>query len=345
MYRFYRIFLFLLGMACFASCGNEESPSCPDSGFVRVVLKLYVPTTTTGTRADEHGGEEGEDWESSINLDQLHIVLYAKDGRSIGGLENLKLVSTSDPDIYDVAGSILMDKLNLDNGKFNGQIMVYANMDGVDDAADFSEANLDKLSFVARTGKHYIPMWGVKQLDVSMEAGSQTSIGSINLMRAEAKLKVFLRSDMEIHYELLKVTLSKANAQGYCLPQYANVLRINDVQELAHDAYSHFLKNNQSLADIDMLGKAIYIPEFENKNNSQPAVISLTLKDRRDGLVRNYTLPFVEYDENGAPSGVAMDIVRNHYYKFEVYLRQNDMLSVRLMVRKWYVVRHPDIIM
>lgn len=345
MKRFFRIFFFLLGVVCFASCSNDESPSEP--GSVRVVLRLYVPsaTTTTETRADGHEEEQGETWESSINLDQLHIVLYAKDGKSIGGLENVKLVPTSTPNVYDVTGSILVNRLNLVNGKFNGQMMVYANIDGVKDTDDFSEANVNKLSFTANTGKHAIPMWGVKPLDVGMEAGNQTSIGSINLMRAEAKVKVFLRSDMEAYYELTNVSLSEANAQGYCLPQYSNVLGINDVQELEHDAYAHFLMNDQKLTDIDMLNKAIYIPEYENKNNSTPTVIHLSLRDKRDGKVRDFTLPFVQYDDQGAPTQEAMDIVRNHYYKFEVYLNQDDMLSVKLVVRKWYVVRHPDIIM
>ena len=224
-------------------------------------------------------------------------------------------------------------------------MMVYANIDGVKDTDDFSEANVNKLSFTANTDKHAIPMWGVKPLDVGMEAGNQTSIGSINLMRAEAKVKVFLRSDMEAYYELTNVSLSEANAQGYCLPQYSNVLRIDDVQELEHDAYAHFLMNDQKLTDIDMLNKAIYIPEYENKNNSNPTVIQLSLRDKRDGKVRDFTLPFVQYDDQGAPTQEAMDIVRNHYYKFEVYLNQDDMLSVKLVVRKWYVVRHPDIIM
>lgn len=345
MNRFFRIFLFLLGVACFISCSKDESPSEP--GSVRVVFRLYVPatTTSTGTRADGHEEEEGEKWESSINLDQLHIVLYAKDGKSIGGLESVKLVPTSNPNVYDVTGSILVNRLNLDNGKFNGQIMVYANMDGVKDADDFSETNVNKLSFTANTGKHAIPMWGVKQLNVGMEAGNQTSIGTINLMRAEAKVKVFLRSDMETYYELTNVSLSEANAKGYCLPQYKNVLHINDVQKLEHDAYAHFLMNNQKLTDIDMLNKAIYIPEYENKDNSQPTVIHLFLRDKRDGKMRDFTLPFVQYDDNGVPTQEAMDIVRNHYYKFKVYLNQDDMLSVKLVVRKWYVVRHPDIIM
>lgn len=343
MNRFFRIFFFLLCMVCFTSCNNDEPSS--DPGSVRVVFRLYVPATTTGTRADGHEEEEGENWESSINLDRFHIVLYAKDGKSIGGLENVKLVPTSNSNVYDVTGSILVNRLNLVNGKFNGKIMVYANIDGVKDADDFIEANVNKLSFTANTGKHDIPMWGVKQLDVGMDAGNQTSIGSINLMRAEAKVKVFLRSDMEAYYELTNVSLSEANTQGYCLPQYSNVLRINDVQELEHDAYAHFLMNDQKLADIDMLNKAIYIPEYENKDNSNPTVIHLSLRDKRDGKIRDFTLPFVQYDDQGAPTLEAMDILRNHYYKFEVYLNQDDMLSVRLVVRKWYVVRHPDIIM
>lgn len=343
MNRFFRIFFFLLCMVCFTSCNNDEPSS--DSGSVRVVFRLYVPATATGTRADGHEEEEGENWESSINLDRFHIVLYAKDGKSIGGLENVKLVPTSNSNVYDVTGSILVSRLNLVNGKFNGKIMVYANIDGVKDADDFIEANVNKLSFTANTGKHDIPMWGVKQLDVGMDAGNQTSIGSIYLMRAEAKVKVFLRSDMEAYYELTNVSLSEANAQGYCLPQYSNVLRINDVQELEHDAYAHFLMNDQKLTNIGMLNKAIYIPEYENKNNSNPTVIHLSLRDKRDGKVRDFTLPFVQYDDQGAPTKEAMDIVRNHYYQFEVYLNQDDMLSVRLVVRKWYVVRHPDIIM
>ena len=341
MKRFFRIFFFLLGVVCFASCSNDESPSEP--GSVRVVFRLYVPsaTTTTETRADGHEEEQGETWESSINLDQLHIVLYAKNGKSIGGLENVKLVPTSTPNVYDVTGSILVNRLNLVNGKFNGQMMVYANIDGVKDADDFSEANVNKLSFTANTGKHAISMWGVKPLNVGMEAGNQTSIGTINLMMAEAKVKVFLHND----YELTNVSLSEANAQGYCLPQYSNVLRIDDVQKLEHDAYAHFLMNDQKLTDIDMLNKAIYIPEYENKNNSNPTVIHLSLRDKRDGKMRDFTLPFVQYDDQGAPTQEAMDIVRNHYYQFEVYLNQDDMLSVKLVVRKWYVVRHPDIIM
>ena len=344
-------------VVCFISCSSDDSPS--ETAKVRVVFRLYAPTTTTESRADSDPTDEGEDWESAINMAQLHVVLYRKDGTNIGGLEDVTLVSTSDPNIYDVTGSILVDKLNLDKGRFDGQIMVYANMDGVSGTEDFNQGWIDKLTFAANTGKHAIPMWGVRQLQsVSMEAGKQTNIGIINLLRAEAKIQVFLRSDMVDNYELSNIKLSQINGQGYCLPQYENIKGLGDVQNLEHDAFAHFLPNDPNapseakLTNVDMTGKAIYVPEYENKVSSEDrtsrenaAVITLMLIDKRDGTTKDYTLPFVEYDANGAPTQKAKDIVRDHYYKFEVYRSDDDMLRVRLKVRKWYVVKHDDILM
>ena len=351
MIRLIRYILMLCCMAGFVSCGSDDSPSDPST--VRVVFRLYVPTTTAESRADSDPTEDAETWESAINMDKLHIVLYTKDGTSIGGLENVALVATSDPNIYDVTGSILVDKLNLKSGKFDGQIMIYANMDGVNEASDFNETMVDNLTFAANTGKHTIPMWGLKQLSVSMEAGKQTNIGTINLLRAEAKINVFLRSDMLGNCELINVKLSCANKQGYCLPEYKNIKGLEDVQNLAHDAFTHFLtKDDGKSTDVEMTNKSIYVPEYENKVSTEnrtsrqdAAVIKLTLKDNRDGKTTDYTLPFVEYDTNGAPTQKAMDIVRDHYYKFEVYLGNDNMLRVRLKVRQWYVVKHPGILM
>lgn len=362
MTRIIRYILTLCCIVCFISCSTDESPS--DPAMVRVVFRLYAPTTTTESRADADPTEgDAEDWESAINMDQLHVVLYSKDGRSIGGLENVTLVSTSDPNIYDVVGSILVDKLSLNNGIFDGQIMVYANMDGVSETDDFNKDMVDKLTFTANTGKHNIPMWGIKQLSVSMEAGKQTNIGTINLLRAEAKIQVYLRSDMVEYYELTNVRLSRANKLGYCLPEYANINGLSDVQKLEHDAFAHFWSNGKDgnsssesdedkLTDVDMTNKVIYVPEYENKvsatdktSQANAAVIQLTLKDKRDDKTKDYTLPFVDYDDKGAPTQTAKDIVRDHYYKFEVYLNDDDMLRVRLKVRKWYVVKHPDILM
>lgn len=345
MNKLLRYIFSLLCCLWLVSCGTDDSPT--ETGSVRLVFRLYVPTTTLSSRADSHGTEEGQTWESAINMDKLHIVLYTKDGKSIGGLEHATLVPTSEPETYDVTGSILVEKMNLKDGRFDGQVMVYANMDGVDEKADFTEENVHKLTYSLASSEHYIPMWGIKQLtSISFSAGAQTQIGTINLLRAEAKIQVFLRSDMTTNYELTSVTLSQANEQGYCLPQYANIKGLGGVEQLEHDAFAHFYANSTTRQSVDMTNKAIFVPEYQNKGNTtSPAVINLTLKDKRSGTTESYKIPFVEYNEDGTSKDDSpVDIVRDHYYKFTVF-KEDDMLGVNLSVMKWYVVQHPDILM
>lgn len=344
MNKFIRHIFFLLCCLSLMACSSADSPTT-DTGYVRLVFRLYVPTTTLESRADTEETEDGEAWESAINMDKLHIVLYTKSGKSIGGLENVALVPTSDPSTYDVTGSMEVSKLNLDNGRFDGQIMVYANMDGVSDTEDFTEANVHKLIFSLASTRHYIPMWGIKQLGVNLKPGVQTQIGTINLLRAEAKIQVLLRSDMATKYEMTSVSLSQANEQGYCLPQYANIKNLDDVQRLNHDAFAHFYAQSTKRASVDMTNRAIYVPEYENQDKTTAAVIHLTLTDKRDGTTEEYEVPFVGYDDSGTPQpDTPVDIVRDHYYKFTVY-KADDMLKVNLSVRKWHVVKHQDILM
>lgn len=324
------------------SCSSDDSPV--DSGSIRLVFRIYMPTASVQSRATGEGTEVGEDWENAVNPGQLHVVLYTQNGRNIGGLEHVVLIKTSEPNVYDVTGSMLMSKLLLEDGIFNGQIMVYANMDGVNEQADFSEALVDSLRFPYHSGSHFIPMWGIKKLGINLEAGKQTHIGTINLLRAEAKIKVQLRSDMTDYYELSKVTLSQVNHSGYCLPQYMNIRGLQDVQLLEHAAFAHFVVGSQKQTDVDLSHGAIYVPEYDNTTDAaQTAIIHLTLRDKRDGTTQDYTLPFVEYGDDGSPTNTPVDIVRNHYYLFTVYRGNDGMLSIQLSVRKWYYVQHDDI--
>lgn len=341
-YSLISILCCMIGLLFVTSCHSDDTPA--DSGSIRLVFRIYMPTTTTPSRAAEDS-DEGEEWESAINPSKLHVILYSPGGKNIGALENVALVRTSDPNVYDVTGSMLLSKLLLDDGIFNGQIMVYANMDGVNDAADFDEKQVNLLTFSRNAGAHYIPMWGVKRLNVSLQAGSQSDIGTINLLRAEAKIKVELRQDMTEYFELTQVQLTQANASGYSLPRYENLKDLQDVQLLEHHAFTHFLGSEPKLKNINMVNQAIYVPEYENQDAAQATSIQLSLVDKRDGKTTDYTLPFVEYDANGAPTNTPVDIVRNHYYHFILYKGDDGMVSVQLRVRKWYYVQHDNILM
>lgn len=357
MKRFLLYICSLMMVISLAACGDSDDKPV-DAASIRVVFQVYVPSATQVSRADDDPEETGEEWESAIRLDKLHVVLYAKDGTSIGGLEHVSLIRTSNPNMYDVVGSILVNKLNLVDGKLDGTIAVYANMDAVDETASFDEQTVNRLTFQATTSQqHAIPMWGIKRLNIPMQAGAQTQIGTINLLRAEAKIQLFLRDDEQMkNYEIGSVSLSRVNTAGYCLPQFANIKAIKDVQELEHDAFCHFLSSDSPQTDVDMSQGAIYVPEYENRvkvdgaadtyiSREDAAVINLKLMDKRDHSEKEYRVPFVEYDAAGAPTSQPVDIVRDHYYKFEVYLSSDDMLKVNLKVRKWYYVKHDEILM
>ena len=329
-----------------ASCSDNGAQNVKDIG---VFFTISVPSTDVGTRAagDSETMEDGTQMESSVNPDQLHVVLYDDDGNVMAALRNISLIQLSKNE-YKVVGAMKVDEANLRDNLFSGKVVVYANIDGVDEKARYASDAIGNLSYDYNPNPHYIAMWGVKQVaNKQLLPGKQTDIGTINLLRAEAKLTVNLSQDMiDIGYELTQVSLTKHNTKGYCLPKVENYQGLDDVDNLVHDKYLHVFDNTVSAEPVDMKGKSIYVPEFNNKDVAEAdrATITLKLKDGSDGTEETYTLRFVNYKE-GAPTTEAYNIERNHHYKFEVYKGSNGKLRVNLVVRKWAKDTHPTITM
>lgn len=358
-----KIFKYLASLACLVtlmSCSDSED-HVSDNGYVRVVFQIYMPSSTVVTRASvdpasrtgDSAADSLDDWEYAIDKNRLHVVFYNKDGRAIGGVEQLVLLPTQKENEYKVTGSIKLDKLQMSNGGFTGKVMVFANIDGVDELSDFSEEYLNRLTFsYQNTIPHFIPMWGVKQLDnIPFVAGLQYDIKTINLLRAEAKINVTLRPDMvEQGYRLTQVNLLGHQKQGYCLPPFGSIANLEDANQLPNAKMGHFHEASPSMEPIDLLQGDAYVPEYRNSGEgvtgsagTSPAVIRLRLRDRF-GKESDYQLRFVKY-ANGAPTTKAVDILRNHYYQFQLYKGDNDILHVNLNVRKWYYTEHDHIIM
>lgn len=136
-------------------------------------------------------------------------------------------------------------------------------------------------------------------------------------------------------YTLTQVKLLGHQQQGYCLPPFASVSHLEDANRLSDADMGHFHEAAPSQEPVDMLQGDVYVPEYRNSGEGTPAVISLRLRDRF-GKESDYLLKFVDYDASGAPTSQAVDILRNHYYQFQLYKGDNDILHVNLNVRKWY---------
>lgn len=332
-------------ICCLALVSCQKDVAVTDQNKVRVILTLSMPEATTGSRAtDTEITDEGTQQECAIDKDRLHIVFYDNQGKYVATVEHLSLLQENTT-TYKVVGSVALAAEQFTNNRFSGKVMVYANVDGVNDQSDYTSDDVSLLRYDYSPTEAYIPMWGVKKLEhIQLAPGTQVDINVINLLRAEAKVYVFLRQDMiESGYSLSHVSLSRYNTKGYCLPLLENYRDLDDADNLVHDKYAHFFPS-QAQGELDMTNKVVYVPEYQNQGEgTQAAVVRLTLRDEK-GQETDYELPFVNYVD-GTPGTNMMDILRNHYYKFEVYKGSNGKLQVNLVVRKWWKETHSEILM
>lgn len=321
-------------LACSFSEEYEEQTQDND---VHVAFVLTVDHTST--RSDTGWGDYGEKddgtaQECAIRPDDIHIKICDAKGSVIGSVEDIHMERMTQ-DQYSLTGAWMSPGERLKDAK---KVMILANC-GQAAASD----NIADITYTADRTDGFIPMWGVGTIK-SLTKGESNDLGDIHLLRAMAKVSLKLRSDMESRgYSVGKLTLNHSNTRGYCLPlTYERVDKTTDIR-FAGSLHELISPATDGGLDFTSPGYA-YLPERSNtKNGVTPSTITLELF-RNGTLDDTYTLPFCEYDAEGAPTDRLRDIQRNTLYLFEVYKKDNQ-LKVSLHVRRWYVRDHDDVIM
>ena len=122
---------------------------------------------------------------------------------------------------------------------------------------------------------------------------------------------------------------------------------------LTHKEFEHFYDSKQTVGITMTEDVPIYLPEYQNKGKEDANKCIIKLKLESNGNVelddfgneKEYTLRFIDYTKQGAEGTTINDIVRDHYYTFEVYKGSNGQNLVKLTVRKWNVRDHEEIVM
>ena len=191
-------------------------------------------------------------------------------------------------------------------------------------------------------------MWGVTTLTNELVVGKSNNLGTIDMLRSLAKVKVKLADGMKArNYSLGAMQLNNYNTQGYSLP-----LTYNTAASTAAIRFGNSLHANSSWAQsIAMTGDGdesimLYIPEYDNINAATDRKATISLQLMRDGEEEgNYTLHFCNYTPEGAPDAASTyNIQRNHYYEYTVG-RTDDQVKIVLNVKKWNLRQHDEIIM
>lgn len=355
-----------LGCIALVSCDQGDTESENAEAHITLTLCLKGTDTDNNTRIGQSGdkqlasrGEEDEPkdpetkMENSIDFSRFHVVFYDANHRRAGILQNMVLIHEGG-NIYRLTGSLPVSNKVLVGNHFVGKMVVYANFDmsEADLQKDYNHTDIAKESFNYEANPKYLPMWGVQKVDFTLAAGKRQDFPDIDLLRAVAKVKVYLSNDMENNgWSIHDMHLFNYNNKGYCMPD-----KYKDCEQtasLTHEEFEHFYDSKQT-GGITMTDDVpIYLPEYKNNGQVDADKCVIKLKLARKGTVeqdapgkdKEYTLRFIDYTDKGTEGTTANDIVRDHYYIFEVYKGSNGQNLVKLTVRKWNVRDHDEIVM
>lgn len=356
-----------LGCIALVSCDQGDTGAENTEAHITLTLCLKGTDTDNYTRTGQSWGkqiasrsedsetdEPGTEMENSIDLSRFHVVFYQANQQMAGILQNMVLVHLGG-NIYRLTGSLPVSNKVLVGNHFEGKMVVYANFDmnEADLQKDYNDTGIAEKSFGYEANPKYLPMWGVKKVAFTLAAGKRQNFSDIDLLRAVAKVKVNLSNDMKKNgWSIYSMQLFNYNAQGYCMPiEYA---KCEQTASLTHEAFEHFLESKHTDGITMNDNVPIYLPEYQNNGKEDADKCVIKLKLAKNGNVelvdgsskeKEYTLRFIDYTDKGAEGTTTNDIVRDHYYTFEVYKDSNGKNLVKLTVRKWNVRNHEDIVM
>lgn len=355
-----------LGCIALVSCDQGDTESENAEAHITLTLCLKGTDTDNNTRIGQSGGKQiasrseddepkdpGTEMENSIDFSRFHVVFYDANHRWAGILQNMVLIHVGG-NIYRLTGSLPVSNKVLVGNHFVGKMVVYANFDmsSEDLQKDYNHTDIAQKSFGYEANPEYLPMWGVKKVAFTLAAGKRQDFSDIDLLRAVAKVKVNLSNDMKKNgWSIHSMQLFNYNNKGYCMPdKYTDCVQ---TASLKHEELEHFF-NSIQISGITMTDDVpIYLPEYQNidKEDADKCVIKLKLNykgnvERDDsGKEKEYTLRFIDYTDQGAEGTTINDIVRDHYYIFEVYKGSNGQNLVKLTVKNWNVRDHDEIVM
>ena len=356
-----------LGCIALVSCDQGDTNAGEAEANITLTLCLKGADKNSNTRMGQpfvkplaSRGEEGEakdpktEMENSIDFSRFHVVFYDVNHRMAGVLQNMVLIHVGG-NIYRLTGSLPVSNKVLVGNHFEGKMVVYANFDmsEADLQKDYNDTDIAQKSFNYEANPKYLPMWGVKKVAFTLAAGKLQDFSDINLLRAVAKVKVNLSNEMKNNgWSIYSMQLINYNDKGYCMPEkYAECEK---TASLTHKEFEHFLDSKQTVGITMKDNVPIYLPEYQNtgKDNAEKCIIKLKLEskgkvelDDASGKEKEYTLRFIDYTDTGAEGTTINDIVRDHYYTFEVYKGSNGQNLVKLTVKKWNVRDHDEIVM
>lgn len=338
----------LLG-ACNSIMDDEVCSDQPSDTTTPVQIGFTLTTGDVSSRVTE-GEEAGTGYENYIDIEggDFRILLFdATDDTYLTTFEPTSIRPTDNteyPQTYYVEGEL---SETYDN---NFKLVVLANWGNYPElsaASTIESVCNDAASIFTYTAPftpsatQRIPMYGVKLCTETLRPDLLTDLGQVDLLRAMAKIEVTCSAE---GFKLSKVKLHRYNTSGYCAPtdwEYEENAVCNHT--------IHIPENSVSTSELNFViptenGFIAYVPEFDNKTNTEERnYIEVTLQHTDESSVTLNSDPYIYFCEYNTETGEPIenasdfDIVRNHWYKYNITNVDDGELIFQYRVMKWNV--------
>lgn len=299
---------------------------------------------TRASWGEEYPKEGGVPFDYRINPDELDVVVLDDDGTRLGQVSDIYYWPINQEHTeFQFVGEMPMEFVEHVNthGSENPiyRFMVLANSvdnAGVDEYTTFSQKQLDPTADEAA-----IPMWGVKEADVSqLLSDNNLDLGTISLLRAAAKVEVKLSNELKQKgtTEIKSATLKYYNQTGYLFPAgWSQVDNTTDIdQEECIRVYRHAAVNMPMILDEESGDYYLYITEYDNINyTGERNKISLEISVAGEVKYFEDAISFCEYSDGAPVENSHYNIVRNHIYEFEIRSVAGSNLVLEYYVADW----------
>ena len=365
----------MLGCFVLASCVNDEEEICLPDGKTEVLFSLVLPDNTSGTtRADDEEPptwgnyspqKPGVGYDNKIDLDGVKMLIFDSEKKFVGELSGM-IYTKIDDKTYQYVGvapkkTVDGKQVNIDSGTY--QFVVLANYDlgssSITNLSDLAGKLFDYYDGNNASNLPNIPMWGITKKALTVLPGNRDNIGPISLLRAVSKVTVRLKEpettetsettetvDPFSGWSLSKVTVKNFNKNGFVLPSTYDVENTTDIKlegETLHVGEGIITDLNTMMtfnASDDEV--TFYLPEYVNAGSNNQVKLAVTLSkkvvegDNAETMTFEAPIQFCEY-ENGKPKvdGKTYNIIRNHYYQFNITKFDDGALYVKPTVSDW----------
>lgn len=294
-----------------------------------------------GISGDFPDWDPGDDYDNTIDPRSLRVtIVNAATGDLAATITSLVAIRDKDnKNNYTFEGTVTGTPESLASGR-QYKIVVTANAPDIETpATGFFAASIDNWTYqwvnTETAGPaQTIPMYGLLTKELDFTPGHRNELGEIHLLRAAAKVDVALVETALSNYEITAVAIDRRNARGYTVPRDVT-LATADTKSISIDnsfrQYSRAANDGFAFYPVAADGSRfrIYIPEWDNTTSADNrATIAVTVRPRGDQNAKTTTfegergIRFKKYTDSAypvnSPIGTDYNIIRNHYYKFDI---------------------------